>query len=101
MSWELAIVSGTVGLAFYLLYLKSHVQNQALQLLLILTSVFTALTSAALMFEVVTQSSPGATKLISLTTAYYGGFVAFATLFISFIMLQLIGGWLKSWERRR
>lgn len=101
MSWEVAAVVGTLAVSFYLLYLKNQVQSEALKLLLMFMSVLTTLTGVAHIAPAITRGDPGAASNIAIANGYYIGYVAFMVFFISFILLQLIGGWLKAWQRRR
>jgi hypothetical protein len=103
MNWEPAIIVGSLGASFYLLYLSTIIENKhsILKVGLMLTSFLTVLLSLAHIHQLILFVEPTATPNINIASQFYSVWVWITIGFLSYWFIFVAGGWIRSWLAAR
>lgn len=103
MSWETAVVVGSLGISFFLLYLNSQISagNKSFKMgIIFLSWIFLIMTVAHIGF-IIDESAPTATENINVATNQWKAIMWASIGFFAYWFISMAGGWLNSWYNWR
>lgn len=98
MAWEIATIIGSLGVSFYLLYLKEELseEHETLKLGLMLASWLSILVVLEHIRQIITESAPTATENLALSTLFYQTWIWLTIGFTAYWFIYAGGKWIKS-----
>lgn len=101
MTWQAAVVIGSIGISFYVLYLQTLLQekHEHLKTGLMIFSMYTILFGLQQITEMITISEPTALDNIALANSFYSVFTYFIWGFTAYWFIFIAGKWIYSWKK--